>query len=636
MVPRKALPLLPFFSVLAFAPTALFDATIRSAQAQSVALQNATPQSAPFPNASQPSVTAAEALKSLLKAYVSPADQPGARDALMVYYHGRGYRPVWVDARGPTRAARQVISELAKAPDYGLDEKTFTLKANAVPRRGGTWTAEQTAAAEFEISTLVLKYANDARGGRIRAPEEQLSSYLDRTPDLPDPAVVLADTTASHTPDAVLRSYQPQQQQFRLLQAAYSKLRSEETVEEHVSVPEQGPLLLKGKRHKDVVALRKRLGLADAGKDGDLYDADVIKAVKAFQKSAGLSADGMVGKKTRLVLAGQSNKGGLERIRANMEAWRWMPADLGEEYLFVNIPAFSIELVKDNTLRLSERVITGRSDKQTPVFSKKLATIVLRPQWHLPDSIKIEKLLSAQRRGRRLEDLGYVIKKGRRTVKSWQVNWAKANLSHYQISQPSGDDNALGDVKFLFPNKHSVYLHDTPSKALFKESERTFSHGCIRLRNPLTVAQTLLDDDKGSGSFNVKRLVDRGPGSNSIELEQPMPIHVAYFTAWADKDGNVNYFRDVYGHEQRIKLALAGKWKAIDKGEHHLEAVDTDQLKAIRVVQTSSGKRGQQKFEAPMGVTNGPSSLFGPAKGYSYGRSRNSVGDIMRNALGGF
>lgn len=622
MESRLALPLLSLLLCSIAVPAALLDASHQPARAQVLAIET----------------TVADALKSNVETFASPTEQPGAREALAAFYQARAFAPVWVDNRGPTRAATLVLAELAKAADYGLDESAFAPVATAAPRTGGVWTNVQAAAAEFEISTLVLKYANQARGGRIYAPEELLSSYLDRQPDLPDPVAVLNDVSASATPDALLRSYQPQQEQFQFLQAAYQSLRAKQAGSEDIALATDGPLLKEGVRHRNVLVLRKRFELSETGEAADLFDAALSAAVRAFQKTSGLAADGIVGRRTRQALAGQSEAGQLERLRANLEAWRWMPADLGAEHLFVNIPSFSIQVVKNGSVALTERVITGQTSKQTPVFSKELSTIVLRPQWHLPDSIKIEKLISAQRRGRRLEDMGYVIRKGRRTVKSWEIDWATAKLSHYEISQPSGDDNALGDVKFLFPNKHSVYLHDTPSKSLFAASERTFSHGCIRLRNPLSLAQMLLDDDKGVGAFDVKRLVRRGPGSNQIELEHALPIHVAYFTAWADHDGNVTYYKDVYGHERRIKLALAGNWKKINKGRDHLAAINAaEQLKAISALPPGLPPPAAgglfASFGQPMGVTSGPPTLFKPAKGYS--RSKNSVGDMMQRALGG-
>jgi hypothetical protein len=233
-----------------------------------------------------------------------------------------------------------------------------------------------------------------------------------------------------------------------------------------------------------------------------------------------------------------------------------------------------------------------------------------------------------------------VIRKGKRIVPSWKIDWSKANISHYEIFQPSGDGNALGDVKFLFPNKHSVYLHDTPSKSLFDASERLYSHGCIRLNNPLEMAQTLLDTDKGDKRFDVKYLVRRGPGANVVPLDTPIPVHVGYFTAWAGDDGVVRIYPDYYSHEQRIKLALENKWKEIDKGEDHLAAIDTVQLKTVRIVQrkpkVSRAVAAFGIYPPVLGVTKGkPGSSFFKFGGGSSSSKRdsNSVGELIRFGL---
>ena len=248
-----------------------------------------------------------------------------------------------------------------------------------------------------------------------------------------------------------------------------------------------------------------------------------------------------------------------------MEQWRWMPDDLGSSYLLINIPAFSIDFVRNGASVLNERIIAGKPDKPTPVFSKNMTSVVLRPSWFLPDSIKLEKLMSAKRRGRSLEDEGIVVKKGKKVIDSTDVDWEYADLRQYSIYQPSGDGNALGDVKFLFPNKHSVYLHDTPTKSLFEASERLYSHGCVRLRNPLTLAQRILDADKGAGAFKVSELVRNGPGSNEIFLSKPLPVHIGYFTVWVDSKGEAAFLGDPYGHDERIALALDHKWDEIAK-----------------------------------------------------------------------
>ena len=229
--------------------------------------------------------------------------------------------------------------------------------------------------------------------------------------------------------------------------------------------------------------LKKRFAVVPQAGAGQIFDQLLADAIKRFQISNSLSSDGIVGPGTRAALAGDAADKNSEKITAviaNMEEWRWMPRSLGATHFLVNIPSFSIVLTDKNQTVFEERVVVGAPSTQTPIFSKNMTAIVLRPEWNLPDSIKLTALLS----GRSIEGQGYVVKRNGHTVDSSRVNWTKANLSEYTIYQPSGDDNALGLVKLLFPNKHSVYLHDTPSKSLFDESVRLFSHGCMRVRNP--------------------------------------------------------------------------------------------------------------------------------------------------------
>jgi L,D-transpeptidase YcbB len=558
--------------------------------------------------------------------------RPDARDALATFYAARDFHPIWFDETGPTRNALLLISELAKAADWGMDAAHYKLPGVIAPMTQGRWSAVQTATAEFELSTAVLDYAREARGGRIAEPERVLSSYLDRQPEFVEPATVLATITASGRPDKALLSFQPQHEQFQKLRALYVKLRTAAPARAaNAEVSADGPLLAPGRTHADVAVLRRRFAIA-APVEGDYFFDDALAAaVKSFQTSAGLSADGFVGRQTRQALrAGGADK--IAAVLANMEEWRWMPADLGQTHLFINVPSFTVDLVEDGQTVLTERVITGKSATQTPIFSKELTTIVLKPLWYLPDSIKLEKLLASQRSGSPIENEGYQIKKGKKVVESWSVDWNTADLKDYAIFQPSGDGNALGDVKFLFPNKHSVYLHDTPNKALFTASERLFSHGCVRLRNPLSLAQRLLDNDRGSGTVNVKRLASNGPGNNVLTLATPVQVHVGYFTVWVDGDGEAQFLGDPYGHEQRITLALQHKWNAIEKGADHLAAVDTQGLKSVKVQVQANVKRvaaSTREYPPPSGLTRTP----GARVKYIARSERDSVGELMRSAL---
>lgn len=223
--------------------------------------------------------------------------------------------------------------------------------------------------------------------------------------------------------------------------------------------------------------------------------------------------------------------------------------------------------------------------------------------------------------GRSIESQGYVVMRNGRRIDSTTVNWAKANLSAYQFYQPAGDDNALGLVKLLFPNKHSVYLHDTPSKYLFDKSVRLYSHGCMRVRNPQVFAQAIFDIDRGEAAApNVKRLIRRGPMDNAIALEHPIPVHVGYFTVWVDEDGKANYYNDWYGHQKRITLALAGKWNDIDVAT--APPIDTSALKKVRF--SRSARDADADADGRMGLTGSG----------SYRKYDGGVGDIIRQVLG--
>ncbi len=578
-------------------------------------------------------------------------NRPDERDALNTFYANRQYRPLWVDDFGPTRAALRLIGELERAEDWGLDVQSFKLEAVYVPLHRGRWTAAQAAAAEHEISTAILRYARQARGGRITEPARMLSSYLDRRPSMLEPALILAMIAASSEPDGVLRSFHPPHEQFHKLQAIYRTLRAQQkSADAAERVPEKGPLLMPGQKHADVVALRNRLAVPASGADPGLYDDALVAAVEKFQVSESLKSDGIVGLKTRKALnAGVGDK--IKSIRANMEQWRWMPEDLGATHVFVNLPAFTAKLVQDGAVTFEERVIVGKGTTQTPVFSRKLTSVVLKPLWQLPESIKVEKLIDAQRRGSSIEDEGYVIKKGEKIVESRSVDWSKAELTAYTFFQPSGEGNALGRVKFLFPNKHSVYVHDTPNRSLFDASERLYSHGCVRLRNPLNFAQRLLNIAQGANAIDVKGSVEDGPENNQVALENPIPIHLGYFTVWVDENGAAEYHGDPYGHEERVALALENKWAEIDKGGDHLASVDKQKLKTVSLEPTgktvalsnrvarseATPVQAKRRLAPAMGVTGVVYfPKFKPARIYASAQRvhRVTAGDLMRQAFG--
>ncbi|MET0432107.1 MAG: L,D-transpeptidase family protein, partial [Hyphomicrobium sp.] len=251
-----------------------------------------------------------------------------------------------------------------------------------------------------------------------------------------------------------------------------------------------------------------------------------------------------------------------------MEEWRWMPANLGDYYIIVNIPEFKFRVVSNGQVIHEERIVSGRPDAQSPIFSETMKTVVIQPRWNVPDSIKIKELLPGLRGGGNpLQRQGLVLEYNGRKVDPYNIDWSRTDIRNFNVYQPPGGGNALGVVKFLFPNKHAVYLHDTPSKSLFNEPVRAFSHGCMRVRNPVTLAELILNKDKGWDAAKVQDLIKNGPEENEVGLDHPIPVHVTYFTAWVADDGQVQTFDDVYGHEKRINLALAGRWNQIVKAD---------------------------------------------------------------------
>ena len=482
------------------------------------------------------------------------------------FYTARNYAPVWVSEQGLNARAVQAIGELGRGEDFGLKASDFVLPS--LKPGAPSPSRDALADAESTMTRAILKYARFARGGRIPDPSGALSEFIDRRPQLIAPLSVLEQVANATAVDAALRGFQPQHPQFEKLRHAYLKARGERRRFGDLSIP-VGSNIYPGQINPAIAILRKRLGVpvakgSEDGNPAEVYDNALVEAVRAFQAQAGLRRpDGIIGDKTRAALNADGD-GPISSLLANMEQWRWMPQSLGDTYVQVNIPEFQVRLVRNGAVVHSERVVTGKVDTATPMFSAVMQTVVFQPKWGVPDSIKINELLPRLQRGGGLRS-GLRMSLNGRDVDPWNVDWNRADITRYQIYQPSGDDNALGVVKFLFPNKHAVYLHDTPTKNLFNAESRAYSHGCVRVRNPVRLAELLLASDKGWDANRVRELIEDGPEDNAIKLETKIPVHITYFTAVVDDAGKVQSFPDVYGHERRITQALDGHSDQIAK-----------------------------------------------------------------------
>ncbi len=492
--------------------------------------------------------------------------------ALVAYYAESG-KMLWVDENGLLPKARLVIKELTRAADYGLNPGDYDLPEEIVLSSSDTTPTARLAEFELKMSHAALAYARHARGGR-KAPQE-IRYSLDPTLDLPVPSEMMERMAVLDDPAPYLRDFNPKHPQFEALRQVLLKMRGGPTTEEKRIVIPKGPTLRPGVTHEQIVLLRKRLKVPVPMKDGvplfkaGVYGSELEMAVKAFQKKRGLSAEGLVGPQTRRALnGGKAPKYRMKTILANMERWRWIPNNLDKLNVRVNIPEFRYRVYDGEEVVTDARVIVGRPRNQTPVFSDSMKFLVFKPYWNVPNGIKRDKIipLIQQDRGggwfrsssrpRVLEQQNMFVSYKGKNIDASKVNWNKVNISQYRFYQMPGPNNAMGAVKFKFPNKHVVYLHDTPTRNLFDKTVRAYSYGCVRVRNPRKLAEILLTRVNPGWTAGRVAAAFKGKPNQRVNLKTPVPVNITYFTARVEKSGKVTYFADIYGHDARMAKAL--------------------------------------------------------------------------------
>ena len=501
---------------------------------------------------------------------VGTTDEDAADEAaLKTFYANRSEDPLWVTETGLNPNAQSLISEIKNGTAWGLNPKAIPLPDTTAD--SATLSEADQAALEIKLSRAALLYARHARGGRIMAPAKMLNSHLNRTPQLLPPADVLTGLAAAQDPAHHLTTLHPHHEQFQRLRRAYLSVRAPNTTRLRIKSTET---LEKGQTDKRVAKLRTRLGIKTpvGPQDTNLFDADVEAAVRSFQDRAGIHpADGRLDFDTAKALNKRA-KGQASKLLANMEMWRWMWDDLGDLHVLANIPEFMLTLKKNGETLYRERIVVGQVSKKSSIFTRTLKHIVLKPMWRVPESIKVRELWPSLKRGGGLmRQYGLKVEtKDGKPVNWRRKNWHKEDIRDYEVVQPSGRRSVMGKVKFSFPSQHTIYIHDTQDKYMFRSRRRTFSHGCLRLRNPVRLAEILLKEEKGWDPDHVNDLIATGPHRNAIKIKTRVPIHLAYFTAWVDDTGKVKTFSDIYGHEKRVRQALSGQWSRIAKGRNHL------------------------------------------------------------------
>ena len=408
-------------------------------------------------------------------------DWRAARRAIAAFYAARFYEPVWVGEDGLTEKGQAVLSQLERARDDGLDLSAFALARDLGQGLGPDAIAE----AETTIAAAVVTYAEQATGSRV--PPSRLWPFVFPALNRADPGAALAETAAAADPAERLADFNPPQKGYRELREELERLDG--------AAP--------------VAASRRGL-------------------VAGRIRTASISAAFEPGWRSRQRAA----------VLANMEMWRWEPRDMGEERIEVNIPDFSVSALEGDRVIFQSRVIVGKPETPTPIFSAVMRYVLINPAWLVPDSIIKKEMMSK---------LGALSRHG------YEVRTVGGRLT---VRQLPGDDNALGRIAFMFPNDHAIYLHDTPARELFDEETRAFSHGCVRVEDPVSLAALVLGGE--SRKWTAERIEAAfGDKERTVFLPKPLPVHIEYFTEFFDEFGELEERPDVYGLTRKVEGMLA-------------------------------------------------------------------------------
>jgi murein L,D-transpeptidase YcbB/YkuD len=478
--------------------------------------------------------------------YVGKSDLAGVK----AYYARQGYAPTWTIDGRLTERARKLIARLHQSEADGLPDVYRTPvigMGEVVPV-----SAAAAARAEVLLSAALVVYARHAQTGRLDPVTVSQNFEYDRP--MPDPVAVLSGLASADDPVGALNAYNPTNPEFLALRAKLAEIRSSQ-IERPPVVP-AGRMLKLGAKDERVIVLRERLKVTAIAGDPKVFDESVDLAVKSFQEGAGLKADGILGPGT----LGALNAGAEDHVAtilANMERWRWMPRDLGRYYVRVNVPNFNLEIFRDGKVVYTTRIVVGDTGHQTPVFSHEIEHVIVNPVWNVPASIAVKEMLpKIQSNPGALA--GYQVFAnidGKfRAVDPYMVDWYNVDMRRIQIKQPPGERNALGSIKFMFPNPYAVYLHDTPSKSFFERDYRALSHGCMRVMNPWEFAEALLQEDPKVSADQLRKLV--GGRETRVNLTNKIPVHITYFTAWVDENGDLVVRDDIYGHDSKVEKAF--------------------------------------------------------------------------------
>jgi L,D-transpeptidase YcbB len=531
-----------------------------------------------------PAARAAEPLREALRERIESlraagdaqigAGSSAARTLVASLYERRGFSPLWADVQ----RARSLQSALEASSTHGLDPRDYHLDALArlqIPVVAGAERDRALAQRELLLTDALVRLAYHLYFGKADPRALSGGWNFARTLDGLDPLTALTALVEAPDPAAALENLAPRLPMYRDLRSALEQLRSIERVGGWRTIA-PGPKLELGASGAPVIQLRDRLRASgDLAADADdpiRFDAALEAALRRFQARHGLEPDGVAGKSTIAAL-NVSVAERIAQVRANLERLRWVARELTGDFLLVDIAGFTARLWLNERLAWSSRVVVGRPYRTTPQFRARMKYLVLNPDWNVPPTILREDVLPKVTR-----DPGYLPRQNMRVVTAagqvvdaGSIDWAKYQREPrafpFQIVQAPGRENPLGTVKFMFPNEHSVYLHDTPSRALFQRQVRAFSSGCIRIERPFELAMLLLDDPQRWSDERLREAIATGR-MQTIPVRRTVPVMLLYFTASVATDGALQFRPDLYARDGAVIRALAAPFRfaPVDRG----------------------------------------------------------------------
>jgi L,D-transpeptidase YcbB len=457
------------------------------------------------------------------------------RESIDAFYASRNYAPLWITEGKANARAKAVIAYLDGIAVHGLDPTDYP-----VPNFGSLADPVAFAEAEIRLTTAVIAYAHHAQIGRVHWSRVSGDVFYDQS--APDSGDVLANMAQAKDAGEALDAYEPHAEAYLALKAKLAEIRAGQRGSGQTRIP-NGPSLKIGMRDERVPLLRSRL---DVASEGATYDKELADAVKKFQERHELKPTGTLDMATVEVLNGRQSDRQIDIIIANMERWRWMPHDLGNTYVIVNLPDYTLRVIRQGKQVWMTKIVAGKPATPTPIMSAQMKSLTVNPTWNVPDSIAANEYLPLlQQDPTILQRMGL------------QVSYNADGSIH--LSQPPGEQNALGQLRFNFPNKFLVYQHDSNQKYLFAHDRRAESHGCMRVEDPVKYAEVLLSMVRPGEGYTEDR-IRRMFGAYETDIQFPIfiPVHLTYQTAFVDDRGNLQFREDIYGRDQALLAVLNG------------------------------------------------------------------------------